>query len=289
MGLPGRSRQPGKLLGPVPPSLRLPSGLPYVLVSFLIPAYNEATRLGDTLPQVLAYLAAQPYASEIVLIDDGSADATASIARQCFADFAPAQVPTRVLSYQPNRGKGYAVRQGLAAARGEVAVFSDADLSAPLAELPKLLAPLLAGHYEVVFGSRAVDRRVVGVRQPWWREQCGRIFNWVMRGLTGLPYHDTQCGLKAYRLAPLRPLAAAARLNGFGFDVELLLLARYAGLRLLEQPVRWNDAPGSTVSLGAGLRSFYDVWLLRRWLRRGRYRRALSQARAAQVALPRHT
>jgi glycosyltransferase involved in cell wall biosynthesis len=258
-----------------------------MLVSFLIPAYNEAARLGDTLPQVLAYLAAQPYASEVLLIDDGSTDATASIARQCFAELAPAHVPARVLTYQPNRGKGYAVRQGLAAARGEVAVFSDADLSAPLTELPRLLGPLLAGQYDVVFGSRALDRRVVGVHQPWWREQGGRIFNLVMRTLTGLPYHDTQCGLKAYRLAPLRPLAAAARLNGFGFDVELLLLARHAGLRLREQPVRWNDAPGSTVSLGAGLRSFYDVWRLRRWLRRGCYQAALGQARAAQVALGR--
>ncbi|NML67432.1 glycosyltransferase family 2 protein [Hymenobacter sp. RP-2-7] len=256
-----------------------------MLVSFIIPAYNEATRLSTTLPTVLAYLNAQPYASEVLLVDDGSDDATARLAQQFFEAHGCPHVRTRVLSYQPNRGKGYAVRQGLLAAQGELAVFSDADLSTPITELPRLLDPLLAGQYDVVFGSRALDRRVVGVPQPWWRDQGGRFFNVVMRWLTGLPYGDTQCGFKAYRLAPLRPLAHAARLAGFGFDVELLLLAHHAGLRLLELPVRWNNAAGSKVSLGAGLRSCSDVWQLRRWLRRGYYSAALRQARAAGLAL----
>ena len=257
-----------------------------MLVSFIIPAYNEAARLSNTLGEVLAYLGAQPYESEVLLVDDGSTDATARVAQQYFAAHSYPHVRTRLLSYQSNRGKGYAVRQGLLAAQGELAVFSDADLSTPIAELPKLLGPLVAGQYDVVFGSRALDRGVVGVAQPWWREQGGRFFNVVMRALTGLPYGDTQCGFKAYRLAPLRPLATAARLAGFGFDVELLLLAHQAGLRLREQPVRWDNATGSKVSLGAGLGSFYEVWQLRRWLRRGHYRAALQQARAAQVALP---
>lgn len=257
-----------------------------MLISFIIPAYNEAARLSSTLQEVLAYLGAQPYESEVLLVDDGSADATAHLAQQYFAAHSTPHVSTRVLSYQPNRGKGYAVRQGLGAARGELAVFADADLSTPIAELPKLLGPLVAGQQDVVFGSRAIDRSVVGVHQPWWREQGGRFFNVVMRWLTGLPYADTQCGFKAYRLRPLRPLAAGAQLDRFGFDVELLLLAHHAGLRLLEQPVRWNNAAGSKVSLGAGLHSFYEVWQLRRWLRRGRYQAALRQARAAaQLAL----
>ncbi|MGI4834115.1 MAG: dolichyl-phosphate beta-glucosyltransferase [Janthinobacterium lividum] len=256
-----------------------------MLVSLIIPTYNEAARLGSTLSQVLAHLGAQPYRSEVLLVDDGSADATVRVAQQYFDAHPHAHVSTRVLGYQPNRGKGYAVRQGLLAAQGEFAVFSDADLSTPIAELPQLLGPLVAGAQDVVFGSRAIDRRVVGVHQPWLREQGGRFFNLVTRLLTGLPYGDTQCGFKAYRLAAVRPLAEGARLNRFGFDVELLLLAHLAGLRLLEQPVRWNNAPGSKVSLGAGLRSFYEVWQLRRWLRRGRYREALRRARPAQVAL----
>lgn len=256
-----------------------------MFVSFIIPAYNEAARLSSTLEEVLAYLSTQPYKSEVLLIDDGSDDATAHIAQQYFDAHSAAHVCARVLSYRPNRGKGYAVRQGLAAAQGELAVFSDADLSTPIAELPKLLGPLLTGCQDVVFGSRAIDRRVVGVRQPWWRERGGRVFNTAMRWLTGLPYGDTQCGFKAYRLEVVRLLARGARLDRFGFDVELLLLAQQAGLRLLEQPVRWNNAAGSKVSLRAGLRSFYEVWQLRRWLRRGCYQATLQQARAAQVAL----
>jgi glycosyltransferase involved in cell wall biosynthesis len=256
-----------------------------VLVSIIIPAYNEAARLASTLQEILPYLSAQPYESEVLLVDDGSDDSTARIAQQYFNAHVQPHVRTRVLSYQPNRGKVYAVRQGLLAAQGELAVFSDADLSTPIAELPRLLGPLVAGEQDVVFGSRALDRRVVEVHQPLWREWGGRLFNVVMRWLTGLPYLDTQCGFKACRLGALRSLIAAGRLHRFGFDVELLLLAQHAGLRLLEQPVRWRNAPGSKVSLGQGLRSFYEVWQLRRWLRRGCYRAAIQQARAAQVAL----
>ena len=255
--------------------------LTYVLVSLIIPAYNEAARLRSSLDQVLTYLARQPYASEVLLLDDGSTDGTAAVARQYFATHPHPLVAARVLSYQPNRGKGYAVRQGLLAAGGDIAVFSDADLSTPITELPRLLGPLLAGEYDVVFGSRALDRRVIGVHQPWLREQGGRIFNWVMRGLTGLPYADTQCGFKAFRTAVARPLALAGQLNRFSFDVELLYLAHQAGLRLLEQPVAWNHAAGSKVSLLAGLGAFLDLWRLRRTMHRGRYQLGLTHLRAA--------
>lgn len=252
-----------------------------MLLSLIVPAYNEAARLGTTLEQILPYLAAQPYGSEVLLVDDGSADDTAAVAQRYFDTHACPNVTTRVLSYQPNRGKGYAVRQGLLAAQGQLAVFSDADLSTPLAELPRLLAPLLAGHHDVVFGSRAIDRRVVGVHQTWLREQSGRFFNRVMRLLTGLPYADTQCGFKGFRLAALRPLVQVAAIDGFGFDVELLYLANRAGLRLLELPVAWNNVAGSKVSLLSGLHSFWEIQQVRRLARQGAYAGVLTPAAAA--------
>lgn len=258
------------------------------LLSFLIPAYNEAARLGNTLDQVLTYLSAQPYSSEVLVLDDGSTDGTVAVAEACFAAHAgPAPVAGRVLSYQPNRGKGYAVRHGMLAATGAIAVFSDADLSTPIEELPLLLAPIVAGECDVVFGSRALNRSLIGDHQPWLREQSGRLFNLVVRATTGLPYADTQCGFKAFRLAVCRPLAAGALLDRFGFDVELLFLAQQAGLCLREQPVRWNDAAGSKVSMLMGLHGFRELWSLRQHRQAGRYEQALSLARAAAAQFSR--
>ncbi|WP_223648336.1 dolichyl-phosphate beta-glucosyltransferase [Hymenobacter psoromatis] len=253
------------------------------LVSLLIPAYNEEARLGQSLEKVLAYLNAQPYPSEVLVIDDGSTDDTRLVAETGFAA-RTGQVAARVISYQPNRGKGYAVRQGLLAAQGQIAVFSDADLSTPIEELPKLLGPILAGDYDVVFGSRALDRSLIGVHQPWLREQSGRFFNLVTRAATGLPYWDTQCGFKAFRLAVCRPLAEAAALDRFGFDVELLLLAYRAGLRLREQPVCWNDAAGSKVGLLSGLNGFWELRQLRHRAGQGHYDAALQATRLAAAA-----
>ena len=259
-----------------------------LVLSFIIPAYNEATRLGNTLEQVLAYLAAQPYASEVIVVDDGSTDGTARVVEAVGAAHAP-RVPTRLISYAPNRGKGYAVRQGLLAAQGTVALFSDADLSTPITELPRLLNPILADQYDVVFGSRALDRTRIGVHQPWLREQSGRFFNLIMQLATGLPYADTQCGFKAFRLAVCRPVVEGAVLDRFGFDVELLYLAHRAGLRLCEQPVVWNDAAGSKVGLLSGLDGFRELRQLRRRAQRGDYEEALRRTReaAAQAAGPR--
>lgn len=250
------------------------------VLSLIIPAYNEAKRLGSTLEQVLAYLKAQPYGSEVIVVDDGSTDDTVGVAQASFAAHA-GPVATRVLAQTANRGKGYAVRQGLLAATGTVALFSDADLSTPITELPQLLNPILAGEFDVVFGSRAVDRTLVGVHQPWLREQSGRFFNLVMQAVTGLPYVDTQCGFKAFRLNVSRPIVEGAVLDRFGFDVELLYLAHRAGLRLREQPVRWNDAAGSKVGLLSGLDGFRELYQLRRRAMRGHYDEALRRTRQA--------
>jgi dolichyl-phosphate beta-glucosyltransferase len=244
------------------------------LLSLIIPAYNEASRLGHTLTQLLEYLQNQPYASEVLVIDDGSSDATVEVATASLASF-PSQINTRVIQYQPNRGKGYAVRLGLLAATGTVALFSDADLSTPISELPKLLSPIVADECDVVFGSRALDPSLVGVHQSWLRERSGRLFNSIMRRATRLPYSDTQCGFKAFRLAVCRPIIEGAVLDRFGFDVELLYLAHHAGLRLREQPVRWNDVAGSKVGLFSGLDGFRELQQLRRRVKQGYYDEAL--------------
>jgi dolichyl-phosphate beta-glucosyltransferase len=250
------------------------------VLSVIIPAYNEATRVGRTLEQVLVYLHAQPFSSELIVVSDGSTDDTGRVVESYFAAH-PGPVATRLISYPTNRGKGYAVRQGLLAATGTVALFSDADLSTPIEELHKVVDPILDGHYDVVFGSRALDRSLIGVHQPWLREYSGRVFNQIMQWATGLPYADTQCGFKAFRLAVCRPVVEGAVLDRFGFDVELIYLAHQAGLRLLEQPVRWNDAAGSKVGLFSGLDGFRELYQLRRRDARGAYDEALRRTREA--------
>ncbi|HEV2879781.1 MAG TPA: dolichyl-phosphate beta-glucosyltransferase [Pyrinomonadaceae bacterium] len=248
-------------------------------LSLVIPAYNESARLGKTLQSACEYLNAQTSESEIIVVDDGSTDETAQVAARSFENFS-GRTSTHVIRVPVNRGKGHAVRAGLLAARAPIALFSDADLSTPLTETPKLVAPIRAGEYDLVFGSRALDRSLIGTHQPWRREQSGRVFNLVMRLATGLPFWDTQCGFKAFRMDVCRPVVEAARIDRFGFDVELLYVAHLAGLRLHERAVRWNDVAGSKVSFMNGLEGFLELRELRREARRGSYDRAIEAARA---------
>ena len=213
--------------------------------SLVIPAFNEAHRIGDTLVQVLEYIRTANPGSEVIVADDGSTDGTADVVRGVFAT--AGEVETRLLQHAPNRGKGAAVRDGLRVATRPIALFSDADLSTPIEEAPKLLEPIDSGEVDVAFGSRAMDRKLIGTRQSWGREQGGRVFNLLVRASTGLPFWDTQCGFKAFRLDAFRPVLEKAHSDGFGFDVELLYLAHKAGLRLREVPVRWNHHEGSKV------------------------------------------
>ncbi|MCA1636511.1 MAG: glycosyltransferase, partial [Acidobacteria bacterium] len=189
------------------------------------------------------------------------------------------RVEARVIRVAPNRGKGHAVRRGLLAARAPVALFTDADLSTPITETPKLVEPIRAGQYDLVFGSRALDRKLIGVHQPWQREQSGRVFNLVMRTLTGLPFWDTQCGFKAFRMDVCRPIIEGALIDRFGFDVELLHVAHRAGLRMFERAVRWDDVEGSKVSFRTGLQGFGELRLIRRNWKQGRYDEAIRRAR----------
>ncbi|HJR09310.1 MAG TPA: dolichyl-phosphate beta-glucosyltransferase [Pyrinomonadaceae bacterium] len=247
-------------------------------LSLVIPAYNEAARLGKTLQTAFEYLNAQTSESELLVVDDGSTDETVRVAEQSFEKYA-GRISSYLIRSPANRGKGHAVRAGLLAARAPVALFSDADLSTPLTETPKLVAPIRAGEYDLVFGSRALDRSLIGVHQPWRREQSGRVFNLVMRLATGLPFWDTQCGFKAFRMDVCRPIVEAGRIDRFGFDVELLYVAHLAGLRLHERAVRWNDVAGSKVSFMNGLDGFLELRELRREARRGTYDSAIEAAR----------
>ena len=157
------------------------------------------------------------------------------------------RIRTSVIPVRPNRGKGHAVRVGLKAATAPIGLFTDADLSTPMTETPKLVDPIERMESDLTFGSRALDRSLIGVHQPWRREQGGRVFNLLVRWATGLPFWDTQCGFKAFRLSVCRPLIEAATIERFGFDVELLYVAYQAGLRLSEVPVRWDHNDGSKV------------------------------------------
>ena len=237
-------------------------------LTIVIPAFNEARRLTDNLLALLQYLQTYRPAAELIVVDDGSSDGTAGVAEEFFAQ--RPEVTARVLRFAQNRGKGHAVRAGLLAAQAPIALFSDADLSTPIAELPKIVEPIEAGNYDLVLGSRALDRRLIGHRQPWQREQGGKVFNAIVRLTTGLPFSDTQCGFKAFRMETVRPIVEQAQIDGFGFDVELLFLAQRAGLRMLEVPVRWDHHDGSKVHIVRdSLRMFSEVMRLRTRIARG--------------------
>src|ERR1044071_9085631 len=178
--------------------------------SAVIPCFNEAGRIGETLRLTLEYLSANAAESELIVVNDGSTDATAAIARERLKD---ARIETRLLENFPNRGKGAAVRSGLLAAREPIGLFFDADLSTPLDEAPKLIGPIANREVDIAFGSRALDRSLIGIHQPWRREQAGRIFNLLVRVATGLPFWDTQCGFKAFRLETCRPVLEGARIE----------------------------------------------------------------------------
>lgn len=256
-------------------------------LSIVVPAYNEAERLGPGLRKILAYLNENERNAELIVVDDGSDDDTAGVAEASIAD--SGGTAAQVIRYEQNRGKGYAVRTGLLAARANIAVFSDADLSTPIAETPKLVEPIRRGKCDLSFGSRALDRRLIGIHQPWRREQGGRVFNLIVRLATGLPFWDTQCGFKAFRLSVCRPLIEAAQIDRFGFDVELIYLAYLARLRLREIPVRWDHDPASKVAvLRDSFRMVDEVRRIRREMDRGVYSEAISAARTAAMVEQKH-
>jgi len=239
-------------------------------LSVVVPAFNEEQRLPKTLQNIRAYLKSRALRAEVLVVDDGSTDATAKVveaSQRCFPEL-------QLISNSCNRGKGFSVRQGMLEARGEITLFTDADLSAPIEEADKLLAVLREGAYDGAIGSRALDRRLIEIHQSMFREQAGILFNRLVRWLTGLPFEDTQCGFKAFRRERTRVLFEQQRTEGFGFDAEVLFLAQLTGLRIAEVPVRWAHNPATKVNLlSDSVRMFGDLLMVRwnAWM--GRYSR----------------
>jgi glycosyltransferase involved in cell wall biosynthesis len=238
-------------------------------ISVVIPAYNEESRLPQTLERIAAYLNSQDFDfREIVVVDDGSRDGTVALAKA----FAASHPCTRILENDINRGKGYSVRSGMLAAKGEWILFTDADLSAPIEQLEILTRAVEDQGADVVIGSRAIDRSLIGEHQPGFRETAGKFFNLVMRLAVGLPIQDTQCGFKIFSQQAVRCIFPRQRLERFGFDVEVLLIAHLQGLRIEEVPVMWSHIEGTRVSMLSGMRAFVELLEIRWNQMRGRYR-----------------
>jgi len=238
-----------------------------LLLSVVIPTYNETRRLAVPLRAIAEQLAGLGHPVEIVIADDGSTDGTFEQIQALAAEW---PVPVRAVRYERNRGKGYALKVGFAHARGERILFTDIDLATPFDELAALEAALGAG-CDIAVGSRKLAGAEIRVHQPWLRERMGKVFTWLVRTfLTDVS--DATCGFKLFRGDVGRELFAHLRIEDWAFDAELLLLARRRGLRVVEVPVRWEDQPGTKVRL---LRDAWSslVGLMRiSWyLRRGVY------------------
>jgi dolichyl-phosphate beta-glucosyltransferase len=210
--------------------------------SIVIPAYNEGTRLGPTLEKVLAYLRRQGWDAEVIVVNDGSRDHTAEIVRS----FAESHPQVRLVENPGNRGKGYSVRNGMLKAQGEIIVFSDADLSSPIEEMPKLLQAINQGA-DIAIGSRWLRAELQTTRQSLHRQLFGRIFNALNRMILGLRFKDTQCGFKAFTRRAAQTILPLQLIERWGFDPEILFLARKFGFRVAEVPVRWGHVGGTRI------------------------------------------
>jgi len=236
-------------------------------LSIVIPSFNEEQRLPATLERIASYIRASGRKTEVIVVDDGSMDSTARVAES----FCGKIEDIRVVPNGQNRGKGYSVRRGSLEARGEIVLFTDADLSAPIEEADKLLAKL--DEYDLAIGSRAVNRELIEVHESMFREFAGIIFNRIVRVLLRLPFVDTQCGFKAFRREKCQIIFEQQTIERFGFDPELLYLARHHGLRTVEVAVRWAHSPATKVNMWRdSVQMFLDVVIIRWNALRGRYR-----------------
>ncbi len=238
-------------------------------ISVVIPAYNEARRILPSLERIFAYMGSRHPDFEVLIVDDGSTDSTRMVVSEQFGH----RRELRLLGYETNRGKGYAVRQGVLAANGEAVLVTDADLSTPIEELEKLL-PWLEQGFDLVIGSRAHSQSEVQRRQNFLRERAGKLFNLFVRAVVRLPFYDTQCGFKLLRNGSMRGVVEALEIDRFAFDVELIALALAQGLRVVDVPVVWVNSPESTVSFWRGAEAYTELWAIRRRVKRLRSARA---------------
>lgn len=235
--------------------------------SIVIPAYNEGARLRATLEKILAHMQIHNWEAEVLVVNDGSTDDTAAIV-QNFAGQNPA---VRLIQNPGNRGKGYSVRNGMLQANGTIILFSDADLSSPIEEADKLFAAIAAGA-DIAMGSRWMRVELQTQRQPLYRQLYGRIFNLALRLILGLHYRDTQCGFKAFTQRAAHTVFPLQHIERWGFDPEILYLARKFGLKVQEVPVKWAHRDGTRLNpLRDGMRMFLEILKIRWYSFTGKY------------------
>jgi dolichyl-phosphate beta-glucosyltransferase len=236
-------------------------------ISVVIPAYNEEARLEPTIHETISYFRSRGVEAEVIVVDDGSRDTTSDLVRRLAANFGE----IRLIRLAKNRGKGHAVRSGVVNAGGQLVLFADADGSTPISEIERLESALKDGA-AIAIGSRAVASEGVEVRARWYRRVIGRAFHALVSLLTVRGIHDTQCGFKLLRAQAAQDLFSRMRMEGFSFDVELLMMAQRRGYQIAEVPVNWTHRSGSRVSLVTdSLRMARDLFVIRAYAVRGRY------------------
>jgi dolichyl-phosphate beta-glucosyltransferase len=240
--------------------------------SIVIPAYNEKARIGATLSEVARSVLANGWNAEVIVVDDGSMDSTAAIVKT-FA----AQYPfVRLLANGNNRGKGFSVRNGMLHAAGDIVLFTDADLSSPIDEAPRLFTAIREGA-DIAIGSRWLESSRQTIHQPLYRQFFGRCFNLVTRLIMRLPYADTQCGFKAFTRPAAQMIFQLQRIERWGFDPEILYIARKRGFVVREVPVSWGHDERTRMSyLTDGMQMLKELFLVRWNSLTGAYRKAVA-------------
>lgn len=233
----------------------------HMYLSVIIPAYNEEERIGSTLDKIKKFLSEKDYASEIIVVDDGSGDATC---REVEKRQTPSGSSIKLLKLKKNKGKGAAIKKGILTSAGEIVLFSDADLSTPIEELDRLIGNI-GDRCDIVVGSRSIKEAKVMVHQPWYREGMGRIFNLFVRLILLKGIMDTQCGFKLFNGNVAREIASEMKIDEFCFDVEMLYLAHRKGYRIKEKGVSWLNSPQSKVRIvNSSLSMFLDLFRIKK-------------------------
>jgi glycosyltransferase involved in cell wall biosynthesis len=244
--------------------------------SIIVPAYNEAERIGPSLERMLSFIEQSQWSAEIIVVNDGSRDNTAAVVNE----FARTNPIVRLLDNPGNHGKGYTVRNGMMNASGQVLLFTDADLSSPIEECVKLFAPIESGQADIAVGSRYLDSELQTRKQPLYRRMLGRAFNLALRSILNLSYADTQCGFKAFSRKAAITVFSAMKIEGWGFDPEILFLAKRYGLHVVEVPVSWAHDHRSKINpLMDGARMLNELMRVRLNSLSGKYLPPAAHAR----------
>lgn len=239
-----------------------------MFLSVIIPIYNEEARIEPTLEKLLSYFKHAKYSWEIILVNDGSSDQSEKIIRKDIKGFSNISL----ISYAKNQGKGYAVRQGVATAKGQYILFMDADMSTPIEEISKLLAEI--DKYPIVIGSRYLSKDNITIKQPWIRRMISRLGNKIIKTLLKLPYQDTQCGFKLFESTAAKKIFSQAQINHWGFDIEILAIAKILGYQVKEVAVTWHNDARSKVRAGRDAwHTFQEVIKIKNNIKSGVYKK----------------